>query len=114
MRYALSRTYWWGGYITDVIKKYDGVDSMKVSQCLKHNPGFEKENVNFFLNEMENFGKICPKIIAIGDAAYEVLKRNLAYRLSILKILHYALRMSKGNYRISLATPCLMKNPLRA
>ena len=103
MRHALQGTEWWGGYMTDIIKDYNEVNSMKVTQYLKHNPSYEKENVNRFLKELEILGARNPKIIAVGCATYEVLTRNLSHQFGIVKIPHYAHRMSKEKYRIAVA-----------
>ena len=103
MRHALQGTEWWGGYMTDIIKNYDEVDSMKVSQYLKHNPSYEKENINLFLNELATLEAKNPKIIAVGGATYEVLSRNLSHQFRIEKVPHYAHRMSKEKYRIAVA-----------
>jgi hypothetical protein len=103
MRYALRGTEWWGGYMTDIIKNYDEVNSMKVSQYLKHNPSYEKENVNIFLKELETLGAKNPTVIAVGGATHEILTRNFARQFRIVKIPHYAHRMSKENYRTAVA-----------
>ena len=89
--------------MTDIIKNYDEVDSMKVSQYLKHNPSYEKENINLFLNELATLEAKNPKIIAVGGATYEVLSRNLSHQFRIEKVPHYAHRMSKEKYRIAVA-----------
>jgi hypothetical protein len=51
-----------------------------------------------FIKEIEDLGSSKPLLVALGDATYEILVRNLKdYR--ILKIKHYSHYMSKEKYR---------------
>jgi len=56
LRYALKDTALWGGYLTDIIKDFDQKISGKVVSFLKENPRFEKENVDYFLEEISYLG----------------------------------------------------------
>lgn len=99
IRHALKGTKWWGGYMTDIIKDHNEVDSGKVVPYLRANPGFEKENVQFFLKELGTLGAKNPTIVAFGDAAYSVLTRNLESQFRILKIPHYSHWIGEEKYK---------------
>jgi len=99
IRDALKATPYWGGYMTDVIKDFEQKISGKVISYLRHNKLFEKENIESFLQELEDIGAQNPTIIAFGNDAYTILKRNLNKKLTIFKIPHYAQYISKERYR---------------
>ena len=99
LRYALKDTALWGGYLTDIIKDFDQKISGKVVSFLKENQRFEKENVDYFLEEISYLGVTNPILIALGTPTYEILDRHLSNQFKIIKIRHYAFRESKESYR---------------
>ena len=98
IRHAVRDTLLWGAYMTDVIKDFNEVNSGKLISYLKKNKQFELDNIRVFVKEIEDLGFTKPILVALGDATYEILVRNLKdYR--ILKIKHYSHYMSKETYR---------------
>ena len=98
-RFALKGTELWGGYMTDIIKEYEELHSQSVVRYLKKNPNVEKQNIEIFLEELKDIGTENPTIIAFGNAAYSILTRHLKDEYKILKIYHYAYRISKEKYK---------------
>ena len=90
LRYALKDTPLWGAYITDIIKDFDQKASGKVMAYLRNNRSFEKANVDRFREELRDLGVDQPTIIALGEAAFKVLTRNLGGQYRVLKLPHYA------------------------
>jgi len=97
-RFALKDTQLWGAYMTDILKNYPEVDSLKVLSHLKKHPELERENVESFRQELKDIGAENPRLVAFGNTVYDILKRNLA-EFEIIKIPHYAHQMSKETYR---------------
>ena len=106
IRYATKDTILWGAYMTDIIKDFEEKVSGKVQSFLKDNRDFEKENVKFFLNELSEVGAINPTLIAFGNVAFDILKRNLKEKFNIFKIPHYAAYSGKEKYREQVANEC--------
>ena len=106
IRYATKDTILWGAYMTDIIKDFEEKVSGKVQSFLKDNRDFEKENVKFFLNELSEVGAINPTLIAFGNVAFDILKRNLKEKFNIFKIPHYAAYHGKEKYREQVANQC--------
>ena len=100
IRYALKNSPYWGGYMTDVIKNYNEVDSKKLMSYLKKNKPFEDKNIKKFLEELEDLKVNNPTVIAFGNDAYNVLIKNID-KYEIVKIPHYAHQISKENYKES-------------
>ena len=110
IRFAVKDTPLWGAYMTDVIKDFNEVNSGKLITYLKKNKQFELDNIRLFIKEIEDLGSAKSVLVALGDATYEILVRNLKdYR--ILKIKHYSHYMSKEKYREELQI--LLNNILR-
>ena len=66
---------------------------------LRNNRSFEKANVDRFREELRDLGVDQPTIIALGEAAFKVLTRNLGGQYRVLKLPHYAKYISKEQYR---------------
>jgi len=99
IRYATNDTPLWGAYMTDIIKDFEEKISGKVKSYLRENRDFEKENVDFFVQELSDIGATKPTLIAFGNESYDILKRNLKNEFKIHKIPHYANYSSKEKYR---------------
>lgn len=99
LRYALLGTKYWGGYITDIIKKYPEVDSAKVKNYLKNNPDIVESNINDFRNELRILSHDKPVLIAMGGFAYEILDNYLSKEYKIVKIMHYSSQIGQEEYR---------------
>lgn len=76
IRDALKGSPFWGGYMTDIIKGLMKKESDEVLKYLKAHKSVEEENIKYFLKEIDELGVKDPKIIAVGDAAEDVLMRN--------------------------------------
>ena len=105
LRYALKGTPLWGAYMTDIIKDFDEIDSRKVMAYLKQNPSFERENIERFLDELRDIGSSKPAIVALGNATYEILLRNIR-DLELIKIKHFSTRIAKEKYRQEVINAC--------
>ena len=99
IRYALKNSPYWGGYMTDIIKDYDQKSSGKVIEYLKEHKDFEKQNVDFFHEEIKDLGATDPTIIAFGRDSYNILYKYFKSDYKILKVPHYANYSSKEKYR---------------
>lgn len=106
IRYAFKVSPYWGGYMTDIIKDHVEIKSGKVENFLRENEDFEQQNVQRFCEELEDIGANKPTLIAFGNAAFKVLKRNLKNEFNILKIYHYAHFMNKEDYRAHVRRVC--------
>ena len=102
IRYATNDTPLWGAYMTDIIKDFEEKISGKVKSYLRENRDFEKENVDFFMQELSDIGATNPTLIAFGNESYDILKRNLNNEFKIHKIPHYANYSSKEKYRMQI------------
>ena len=102
IRYATNDTHLWGAYMTDIIKDFEEKISGKVKSYLRENRDFEKENVDFFVQELSDIGATNPTLIAFGNESYDILKRNLNNEFKIHKIPHYANYSSKEKYRMQI------------
>ena len=99
IRYAFKNSPYWGGYMTDIIKDLEEINSGKVEKFLRANEEIERQNVEKFRQELMDIGASNPTLIAFGNATFKVLKRNLKNEFNILKIYHYAHFMNKEDYR---------------
>lgn len=99
IRYALSGSPFWGGYITDILKDYEQKSSGNVMSYLRIHRSFEKKNVNSFREEIADLGSQNPIIIAFGGDVHKILTRNLMREYKIYKIPHYSNYCSKEKYR---------------
>jgi hypothetical protein len=98
IRYAVKDTQLWGAYMTDVIKDFNEVDSGKLVTYLKKNKQFELDNIKVFRKEIQDLSAEKPILVALGDATYDILVRNIA-EFKVLKMKHYSHYMSKEKYR---------------
>ena len=98
IRYAVKDTQLWGAYMTDVIKDFNEVDSGKLVTYLKKNKQFELDNIEVFRKEIQDLDAENPILVALGDATYDILVRNVA-EFKVLKMKHYSHYMSKEKYR---------------
>lgn len=98
IRYAVKNTSISGSYMTDVIKDFNEVESGKLVTYLKKNKQFELENIFIFRREIQDLGASNPILVALGDATYDILARNIT-EYKVLKIKHYSHYMNKENYR---------------
>ena len=106
IRFAFKDSPFWGGYMTDIIKGLEEINSGKVEKFLRENEEIEQQNVDRFRQELLDIGASEPTLIAFGNAAFKVLKRNLKNEFNILKIYHYAHFMNKEDYRAHVWRVC--------
>lgn len=98
-RFALKNTPIWGAYMTDIIKDFEEVVSGKLMKFLRDNPGFEKRNIESFIEELKFIGADNPTLVAIGSDSFKIMNRNLGKKIKIIKIPHYANYSSKEKFR---------------
>ena len=92
-------TPYWGSYLTDAIKRHADVDSRKVMKYLKDNPDVERDNMDELRRELAILGDV-HALVAMGNDAAAILKRNLGDEYDVLKVVHYSCtRYNKENYR---------------
>lgn len=96
LRYALTGSEFWGSYITDIIKVFEGdreeskeVSSKKFMSKLRKHPQVVDENIEIFKNELSILSDEKPILIAIGNDSHNILKNNL-HEYEIHKIKHYS------------------------
>ena len=102
-RDALRDSPAWGGYMTDIIKKYPEKESDRLVEYLKTDKAIEQSNVEYFRQELRDIGAKKPKLVAFGNDVYDILKRNLP-EFEVVKIPHYAHFISKEKYREQVKT----------
>jgi len=103
LRYALQGTPLWGSYMTDIIKDFKEADSIKILKYFKQNPQNLKDHIEKFEDELSVLGGKRPTLVALGHGVYEILKESFDHSHSIIRIPHYAARVSKEIYRDQVA-----------
>ena len=106
IRFAFKDTPFWGGYMTDIIKDFEEKISGKVKDYLSKNRDFEKQNVDIFLEELNDIGAKNPVLIAFGNEVFNILNRHLKDKFKIIKVPHYANYTNKEKYREQDRTIC--------
>ena len=104
IRYALKDSPFWGGYMTDIIKDFEEKVSVKMMSYLKTDKQFEAENIELFRKELKDLGTVHPTVIAFGNDAFTILKRNFKSELNLVKIPHYSCYIAKEEYRDKVKT----------
>ena len=104
IRFAFKDTPFWGGYMTDIIKDFEEKISGNVKDYLSKNRDFEKQNVDIFLEELNDIGAKNPVLIAFGNEVFNILNRHLKDRFKIIKVPHYANYTNKEKYREQIKT----------
>lgn len=99
LRFALKDTIFWGSYITDIIKDCPLKTSSDVKRYLKTNPQKIMESLQTFKEELNILSDEKPVIIAMGNASFDILDKNLTGYDNIKKIKHYAYPSSKEKYK---------------
>jgi len=97
LRYALHETPFYGAYMTDVIKDFEEKASGRMMSFIRKNPDFVQENIISFKQELCDIGSSKPILIALGKDCYEILNKNLEYK--IFKVTHYSAPISKEKLR---------------
>ncbi|UFH58483.1 hypothetical protein [Sulfurovum mangrovi] len=93
IRDAFKNTRFYGGYMTDIIKRYAESDSMKMISHLKNQEALEEENIKTFQNELNELGGENIEIVAFGNSTYEILHRNgFTEKYKVMRVPHYSAR----------------------
>lgn len=105
LRHALTGSEFWGSYITDIIKVFEGnrdeskeVNSKKFMSKLRKHPEVVNENIEIFKDELNILSDEKPILIAIGNDSFNILKNNLN-GYEIHKIKHYSSWGSAEEYK---------------
>lgn len=99
IRHALKGTRFWGAYMTDLIKDFEEKASANLVQYLRTNRDFEAENIALLKAELQLLGAHTPTLIAFGKDTEKIAKRTLGKDFPVIGIPHYAIYISKENYR---------------
>jgi hypothetical protein len=92
--------------MTDIIKDFEEKISGKVKEYLSKNREFEKQNVDIFLEELNDIGAKNPTLVAFGNDVFSILNRHLKDRFKIIKVPHYANYTNKEKYREQVKAIC--------
>ena len=92
--------------MTDIIKDFEEKISGKVKTFLSNNKDFEKQNVDYFIKELEYIGSINPTLVAFGNEVHNILMRHLEGKYKIIKVPHYANYINKEKYRDQVRSIC--------
>lgn len=111
IRYALKDTCLYGAYMTDIIKDFKNATAGNVMKHLRENPNFEQQNIDIFLQELDDIGSENPLIIAFGNDAFRILDKNFGDRFIIHKVTHYSMFISTEDYRREITELCVQINP---
>jgi hypothetical protein len=111
IRYAFRGTEFYGAYMTDIIKDFEEKISGNVLTYLKQNPDFEKKNIQFFEQEINDLRCEDPFIIAFGNITFDLLSKHLGHKYRIKKVMHYSHRINKEDYRKVVWKTLLGKEP---
>ena len=112
LRYALRDTALWGAYMTDIIKDFVDPDAESVTEYLKENPQVLIQNIERFEKEVADLGVNSPRLYALGNDVFEILKTHLSSRFRIHKITHYAWQRSKEQYREKILKQLDLRNDI--
>lgn len=99
IRYALKDTSYWGSYMTDIIKDFEEKASGKMMSFLRSNKDFERDNIRKLREEIAVLGFSNPVLVAFGKDAEKIARRNLCKEFQVVGIPHYAMYISKEDYR---------------
>jgi hypothetical protein len=99
IRFAFENTPYWGAYMTDVFVDLHETDSGKVAKYVKANPQVLGEQLARLERELDDLEAVDPLLIAFGGQVYSILRRHLGNKYRIVKVPHYAHRISKTSYR---------------
>jgi hypothetical protein len=99
IRAAFRETACWGAYMSDVIKEFPEKCSGKMAAYLRHNRGFEVEQVARLREELLVVGAGSATLLAFGREAEGVLRRHIGVDYRVVGIPHYANYGSGTAYR---------------
>jgi hypothetical protein len=99
LRRVIDGTSLWGAYLTDIIKDHKDVDSSNVMERIRNDPQLLSTNVEGFRNEMSAIGAKNPILVALGGATYRLLQDQLGRDFKVVKMTHYAHRISETAYK---------------
>jgi hypothetical protein len=103
IRYAFSKTKYYGAYMTDVIKGFEQKIAREVVSYLKKHRKFEEENIALFKQELFDLKSIDPLLIAFGNDTFNILDRYFKGKYRLIKIPHYSMHISKEEYKKEVA-----------
>ncbi len=112
IRYAFRDTKFYGAYMTDIIKDFEEKISGNVLQYLNENKDFELMNVKLFEKEISDLKCTDPLIITFGNVTYNILNKHFGHKYRIKKVMHYSQQISKENYKNTVWTTLLNKEPI--
>jgi hypothetical protein len=101
IRYAFTKTEYYGAYMTDIIKGVVEVDSKKIPKHLSQKPDVLQNSLNKFRGEVLDLGISAPLLLAFGHLAFNILKEHLLPKeyKKLIRLTHYSHQIGKENYR---------------
>lgn len=101
IRYAFEDTYFYGAYMTDLIKNTVILSSKELLSYLRGNKEVIIENILKLQVELNDIKAHKPIILAFGRDAFELIEKNLpkSKYSELIKITHYSHFISKEDYK---------------
>ena len=96
LRYALKDTKYWGSFITDIYTEI--VETNSNAATKKATTQMTKQSLDNLYEIREMLGGTAT-IVAIGNKAHRILKKNLPAEIELKKIRHYASFINIDEYR---------------
>lgn len=101
IRYAFQDTYYYGAYMTDLIKNTIIKSSKELLVYLRTNKSILQENIYKFQYELDVIKANKPIILAFGQDTYNLLAKYFprGKYSDLIKLTHYSHYISKENYK---------------
>lgn len=101
IRYAFQGTYYYGAYMTDLIKNTVTKSSKELLAYLRTNKELLQENIRQFQVELHDINARRPIILAFGSDVFGFLEKYLPTTdySKLIKLTHYSHFISKENYK---------------
>lgn len=101
IRYAFEDTYFYGAYMTDLIKNTVILSSKELLSHLRVNKEVLNENIIKLQVELNDIKAHRPIILAFGRDAFELIEKNLpkSKYSELIKLTHYSHFIGKEEYK---------------
>ncbi len=101
IRYAFSRTPFYGAYMTDLIKRVVMLKSGNLLSHLTHNPSLVSESMQILLEEFDDLRCASPTVIAFGATVHRLALEHVpsSSYSRLVRVMHYSDYVSKETYR---------------
>lgn len=100
IRYAFRNTFFYGAYMTDVIKGYECKESGKLKDQLKKQREIVYQNLENLRGELLDVNHDKPIILAFGEYTFKLLKiLDKSCYSSLIPIMHYSNYIGQLKYK---------------